>query len=185
MSSMTAWVTRPPALRMTRASPSWSPKTIAGSTRWSRQVTMKSCRAGPPSAEGVYVLANWSLRSSSGVILVMVASLLFLVLPVGGGEGAGAVTFGEVAGGRGEGARGRGAWGVVGIGGRSEERPLVGTLPTILESVDAVHYAVAMTAGRSAGEITGARRRRPPGAVRDGLVAAGLELARTGGPDAV
>ena len=30
-----------------------------------------------------------------------------------------------------------------------------------------------------------ARPRRPRGAVRDGLVAAGLELARTGGPDAV
>jgi AcrR family transcriptional regulator len=29
------------------------------------------------------------------------------------------------------------------------------------------------------------RRRRPRGAVRDGLVAAGLELARNGGPDAV
>ncbi|HEY4456413.1 MAG TPA: TetR/AcrR family transcriptional regulator [Pseudonocardiaceae bacterium] len=29
------------------------------------------------------------------------------------------------------------------------------------------------------------RRRRPRGEVRDGLVAAGLELARTGGPDAV
>jgi AcrR family transcriptional regulator len=29
------------------------------------------------------------------------------------------------------------------------------------------------------------RRRRPRGAVRDGLVAAGLELARTAGPDAV
>jgi AcrR family transcriptional regulator len=28
-------------------------------------------------------------------------------------------------------------------------------------------------------------RRRPRGAVRDGLIAAGLELARTGGPDAV
>jgi AcrR family transcriptional regulator len=41
-----------------------------------------------------------------------------------------------------------------------------------------------VTAGRSAGETTGARR-RPRGAVRDGLVAAGLELARTGGPDAV
>jgi len=35
------------------------------------------------------------------------------------------------------------------------------------------------------GETTGTRRRRPRGAVRDGLVAAGLELARTGGPDAV
>jgi AcrR family transcriptional regulator len=31
----------------------------------------------------------------------------------------------------------------------------------------------------------GGRRRRPRGAVRDGLVAAGLELARAGGPDAV
>ena len=42
-----------------------------------------------------------------------------------------------------------------------------------------------MTASRSAEETTGARRRRPRGAVRDGLIAAGLELARTGGPDAV
>jgi AcrR family transcriptional regulator len=33
--------------------------------------------------------------------------------------------------------------------------------------------------------LPAARRRRPRGAVRDGLVAAGLELARTGGPDAV
>src|SRR5579862_8656911 len=39
--------------------------------------------------------------------------------------------------------------------------------------------------GRSAGEISEARRRRPRGAVRDGLIAAGLELARAGGPDAV
>ena len=31
----------------------------------------------------------------------------------------------------------------------------------------------------------GERRRRPRGAVRDGLVAAGVELARNGGPDAV
>ena len=31
----------------------------------------------------------------------------------------------------------------------------------------------------------GERRRRPRGAVRDGLVAAGLELAKAGGPDAV
>ena len=39
---------------------------------------------------------------------------------------------------------------------------------------------------RSAGEThQEERRRRPRGAVRDGLVAAGLELARTGGPDAV
>src|SRR5215470_16977395 len=42
-----------------------------------------------------------------------------------------------------------------------------------------------MTAGRSAGAITEARRRRPRGAVRGGLIAAGLELARAGGPDAV
>src|SRR5215470_15140116 len=42
----------------------------------------------------------------------------------------------------------------------------------------------AVTAGQSAGEITTARR-RPRGAVRDGLIAAGLELARAGGPDAV
>ena len=34
-------------------------------------------------------------------------------------------------------------------------------------------------------ETTGTRPRRPRGAVRDGLVAAGLELARAGGPDAV
>jgi AcrR family transcriptional regulator len=43
-----------------------------------------------------------------------------------------------------------------------------------------------VTIGRSAGETREAeRRRRPRGAVRDGLIAAGLELARTGGPDAV
>src|SRR5215813_1543991 len=42
-----------------------------------------------------------------------------------------------------------------------------------------------VTTDGSEGEITGTRRRRPRGAVRDGLVAAGLELARTGGPDAV
>jgi AcrR family transcriptional regulator len=44
-----------------------------------------------------------------------------------------------------------------------------------------------MTASRSAAKTQEAQRRqrRPRGAVRDGLVAAGLELARTGGPDAV
>jgi AcrR family transcriptional regulator len=42
-----------------------------------------------------------------------------------------------------------------------------------------------VTTDGSADAITGARRRRPRGAVRDGLVAAGLELARAGGPDAV
>jgi AcrR family transcriptional regulator len=49
---------------------------------------------------------------------------------------------------------------------------------------------VAVTAGESAAEThqverQAEQRRRPRGAVRDGLVAAGLELARTGGPDAV
>jgi AcrR family transcriptional regulator len=43
-----------------------------------------------------------------------------------------------------------------------------------------------VTTSRSAADTPQAeRRRRPRGAVRDGLVAAGLELARTGGPDAV
>ena len=42
-----------------------------------------------------------------------------------------------------------------------------------------------MTTDGSAGAVTGARQRRPRGAVRDGLIAAGLELARAGGPDAV
>jgi AcrR family transcriptional regulator len=43
-----------------------------------------------------------------------------------------------------------------------------------------------VTASGSAAEIHQTeRRRRPRGAVREGLVAAGLELARTGGPDAV
>ena len=45
-----------------------------------------------------------------------------------------------------------------------------------------------MTTSRSAevkDQAVAERRRRPRGAVRDGLVAAGLELARTGGPDAV
>jgi AcrR family transcriptional regulator len=41
------------------------------------------------------------------------------------------------------------------------------------------------TSRSSAGAPSAQRRRRPRGAVRDGLVAAGLELARTGGPDAV
>lgn len=46
--------------------------------------------------------------------------------------------------------------------------------------MDAVHYCYR-------GVVTAEteRRRRPRGAVRDGLVAAGVELARTGGPDAV
>jgi AcrR family transcriptional regulator len=41
-----------------------------------------------------------------------------------------------------------------------------------------------MTASETPTEIS-ERRRRPRGAVRDGLVAAGLELARAGGPDGV
>jgi AcrR family transcriptional regulator len=42
-----------------------------------------------------------------------------------------------------------------------------------------------VTTGRPAAQTPAAARRRPRGAVRDGLVAAGLELARTGGPEAV
>ena len=43
-----------------------------------------------------------------------------------------------------------------------------------------------MTTSPGAGAISAAQpRRRPRGAVRDGLVAAGLDLARSGGPDAV
>jgi AcrR family transcriptional regulator len=57
-------------------------------------------------------------------------------------------------------------------------------MSTLVESVDGVHYPEVVTADRSRGETTGTGR-RPRGAVRDGLVAAGLELARTGGPDAV
>ena len=45
--------------------------------------------------------------------------------------------------------------------------------------------APGSAAERPAGRSPAERRRRPRGAVRDGLVAAGLELARTGGPDAV
>src|SRR6201984_3927178 len=58
------------------------------------------------------------------------------------------------------------------------------TLSTILNLVDDVHYFVVMS-DESTAEMTDARQRRPRGAVRDGLVAAGLELARTGGPGAV
>ncbi|WP_426502096.1 TetR/AcrR family transcriptional regulator [Dactylosporangium sp. McL0621] len=42
-----------------------------------------------------------------------------------------------------------------------------------------------MTTGPAAGPPPPSARRRAPGAVRDGLVAAGLELARAGGPEAV
>jgi AcrR family transcriptional regulator len=64
--------------------------------------------------------------------------------------------------------------------------------------VDAVHcnrdkwtlstnlgYAPVVTGSGPAAQADGVRERRPRGAVRDGLVAAGLELARAGGPDAV
>ena len=62
---------------------------------------------------------------------------------------------------------------------------LLWTLSTILALVDAVHYDRVMTSERPPEGIPEVRRRRPRGAVRDGLIAAGLELARTGGPDAV
>lgn len=42
-----------------------------------------------------------------------------------------------------------------------------------------------MTVAQDAGEAPSTHRRRPRGAVREGLIAAGFELARTGGPDAV
>jgi AcrR family transcriptional regulator len=42
-----------------------------------------------------------------------------------------------------------------------------------------------MTTDRSGDGVAAERRHRPRGAVRDGLVAAGLALARSGGPDAV
>jgi AcrR family transcriptional regulator len=54
--------------------------------------------------------------------------------------------------------------------------------------VDAVHFgydAVVTASGSAAKTHEAERRRRPRGAVRDGLVAAGVELARAGGPDAV
>ena len=44
---------RSPALRMTGASPSWRPRTMAGSTRWSRQQTTSNSAAGTPSAIGL------------------------------------------------------------------------------------------------------------------------------------
>src|SRR5262245_42427125 len=71
---MTGWVTRPPALRRTGASPSLSPRVIAGSIRWSRQVTTITCAVGRPSGTGVKVRANCSLCSSSGVILLVMAA---------------------------------------------------------------------------------------------------------------
>ena len=53
--------------------------------------------------------------------------------------------------------------------------------------MDAVHIVTLfiMTGRPPAQTPPAERRRRPRGAVREGLVAAGLELARTGGPDAV
>lgn len=56
------------------------------------------------------------------------------------------------------------------------------------EIVDTVHPDIlgGVTIGPAAEPAPAAQRqRRPRGAVRDGLVAAGLELARAGGPDAV
>src|SRR5947209_10772041 len=58
------------------------------------------------------------------------------------------------------------------------------TVSTLLHEVDDVHYFVAMV-NTSADAVNEAGRRRPRGAVRDGLLTAGVELARTGGPGAV
>ncbi len=60
--------------------------------------------------------------------------------------------------------------------------------PGSAHCVDTVHhcYPRPVTLSESAAAVEEPeRRRRPRGSVRDGLVAAGLELARTGGPDAV
>ena len=65
-----------PALRNTGASPSWSPRTIAGSTRWSRQVMTITRAAGTPSGTGVKVWANCSLYSSNGVMRLVIAGFL-------------------------------------------------------------------------------------------------------------
>src|SRR6185437_8514291 len=58
----------------------------------------------------------------------------------------------------------------------------------LYELVDTVHVS-EISGQRPLGSLSDMTaevgRRRPRGAVRDGLVAAGLELARTGGPDAV
>jgi AcrR family transcriptional regulator len=61
---------------------------------------------------------------------------------------------------------------------------LLWTASTLLHWVDDVHYFVVMV-NTPADAVTEAGRRRPRGAVRDGLLAAGVELARTGGPGAV
>jgi AcrR family transcriptional regulator len=60
-------------------------------------------------------------------------------------------------------------------------------LSTLAQLVDTVHfcYSVIMTGSPSPAQAREPQRRRPRGAVRDGLVAAGLGLARAGGPDAV
>src|SRR5260370_1217248 len=70
MSSMTAGVTRPPLLRMTTASPRPSPRVIAGSTRWSRQVTMTTCAAGGPGGPAGGVRADLSLAPRKAGIFV-------------------------------------------------------------------------------------------------------------------
>src|SRR6185437_15459282 len=61
------------------------------------------------------------------------------------------------------------------------------TLSTLTPEVDAVHIVMlwGVTADRTVEDRPQQQRRRPRGAVRDGLVSAGLELARSGGPDAV
>src|SRR5580692_4005264 len=62
---------------------------------------------------------------------------------------------------------------------------LWGLLLPVLRGQCPLCYPAAVTTSRSAGEPHQAERRRPRGVVRDGLIAAGLELARAGGPDAV
>src|SRR5215469_10777589 len=68
----------------------------------------------------------------------------------------------------------------------SGQRPLFsGRCPRYLPKwMLSTNLSLMMSDG-PARETTGTRPRRPRGAVRDGLVAAGIELARAGGPDAV
>src|SRR5215469_237324 len=86
-SSMTASVTRPPALRTTGASPSSTPRNAAGSVRGSRQVTMNTgWRGMTASPAWAPVAAKVRLRSRSARRLDMdssgdVLSLLVLDAP--------------------------------------------------------------------------------------------------------
>ncbi len=60
------------------------------------------------------------------------------------------------------------------------------TIPGVVDTVHFLPRLLVVTGSRPTDDAHHLeRRRRPRGAVRDGLVAAGVELARNGGPDAV